>query len=203
MVEDAALSRSERAALSDEKLIRACVDLVAEGGIESTTLRSIGTRAGFSRGLVNYRFGTKEALLREAARRIGESWARDLIAGLGPDARGLVALWGFVRRHRTLLGTREHRAYYNFVYAALGPMPAIKSELAGPHNEIREHLAECIRWGVHDGDIRRDVNASVYATWVYASVRGIACQWLLDKGAFDLDRAHDDLYTVIERSLRP
>lgn len=197
----ARLSRAERAALSDEKLIQASLELIAECGIERVTLRSIGERAGYSRGLVNYRFGTKEALLKEATHRLVKRWAQEAFPTEGPEAEGIHALRGFVARHGGSLDSLECRAYYTLVYAALGPMPELRQELADVHVEIRQRLAAYIRQGIEAGDVRSDVDAGRYAAWIYGAVRGIAYQWFLDPEAVDLDSAYSELSHAIERSL--
>ena len=50
-------------------MLRAAADLVATHGIEGTSLASIGERAGASRALATYHFGSKGALLATLARR--------------------------------------------------------------------------------------------------------------------------------------
>jgi len=44
-------------------LLDAAADLIAEGGYEAMTLAAVGERAGYSRGLVTARFGSKDQLL--------------------------------------------------------------------------------------------------------------------------------------------
>src|SRR5262245_31645311 len=59
----------ERRHESEEALLDAAADLVAERGVERASLASIGTRAGASRGLPNHHFGSKDALVARLARR--------------------------------------------------------------------------------------------------------------------------------------
>src|SRR5262245_7586922 len=114
------LSRAQRAALSDERLIRAALELIAEAGIESVTLRGIGERAGYSRGLVNYRFGTKEALLRAAAGHLLRRWSDEVMLPAVGDRVGLSALREMVSEYLKVLRSPEPyaKAYHTLVYAA-------------------------------------------------------------------------------------
>ena len=52
-------TQAERTALSDRRMLEAAIRLIIERGTAGTTLREIGERAGYSRGLASYRFGNK------------------------------------------------------------------------------------------------------------------------------------------------
>ena len=56
-------TQAERRAASEAALLSAAAELIAERGIERTSLRSIGDRAGASRAMPGYHFGSKEALI--------------------------------------------------------------------------------------------------------------------------------------------
>ena len=51
-----------------DDLIAAALDLMAEGGPESATVRAIAARAGATPGLIRYYFSTKDDLWRAAYR---------------------------------------------------------------------------------------------------------------------------------------
>lgn len=55
-------TQAERVAESDHRLMEAAIRLVARVGYTHTTLESIGVEAGYSRGLVQHRFGSKDRL---------------------------------------------------------------------------------------------------------------------------------------------
>ena len=54
-----ARTQEERSALSDARMADAAVALICERGAADTTLKDVGVRAGYSRGLAGYRFGVK------------------------------------------------------------------------------------------------------------------------------------------------
>jgi AcrR family transcriptional regulator len=197
------LSRAQRAALSDERLIRAALELIAESGIESVTLRGIGERAGYSRGLVNYRFGTKEALLRAAAGHLLRRWSDEVMLPAVGDKVGLAALREMVSEYLKVLRSPEPfaKAYHTLVYAALGPIPELRSELMQLHQELRERIADWIRKGIERGEIRGDVAPLDEATIFHGSMRGLGHQWMLDPDSVDLERAYAALIRGLERSL--
>ncbi len=198
-------SRSEKAALSDKRLIQAALELIAESGIERVTLRSIGERAGYSRGLVNYRFGTKEKLLREATKRLVQHWTDD-INDLNEQraATGLSAISRLIERHqRSLVSNKpESRAYHALLYSALGPMPNLREQLAQVNSQMREQIATWIEDGVANGEIRDDTRPMEAASWIDAAARGVAYQWYMDPDGIDLEQTFSNLLTAIHRALR-
>lgn len=66
-----------------DALIRAALDLVAEGGAGAATVRAIADRAGVTPGLIRHYFQTKEDLTRAAYRRLMERMTADNVAVLG------------------------------------------------------------------------------------------------------------------------
>lgn len=86
------MARSRRAALPRgrvatrevrrEQLIRSTVDAIARRGFAETTLANVADGAGLSRGIVNFHFQSKDALLVETLRYLSEeyrgTWRRAL-----------------------------------------------------------------------------------------------------------------------------
>ena len=78
-------SQADRRDESERRLLAAAAELVVEHGMGAATFEKIGARAGYSRGLVTQRFGSKrgliEALIHQLQGRLG---------GLLEDRRGIV-----------------------------------------------------------------------------------------------------------------
>ena len=53
------LTQVERKEISDAKMLEAAVDLIVERGAGQVTLKDVGEKAGYSRGLAGYRFGNQ------------------------------------------------------------------------------------------------------------------------------------------------
>ena len=56
-------TQAERTALSDARMFDAAMQLIVEQGTHATTLKEVGERAGYSRGLASSRFGSKMYIL--------------------------------------------------------------------------------------------------------------------------------------------
>ena len=74
----ARLTQAERTELSDQRMFDATVDLLLEFGPQGTSLKNVGVKAGYSRGLANHRFGSKDNLFDFTVRRTGELWLSKL-----------------------------------------------------------------------------------------------------------------------------
>ncbi|HKC50872.1 MAG TPA: helix-turn-helix domain-containing protein, partial [Myxococcota bacterium] len=81
--------QAERRTLSARRLLDAATQLIAEQGFSRTTLAQIGEKAGYSRGLVNERFGSKSELVRVLAGEFQTYFAHDRLEPALAHKRGL------------------------------------------------------------------------------------------------------------------
>jgi AcrR family transcriptional regulator len=88
-------TQAERVAASDKALLAAAIELIAERGYERTTLALIGERAGYSRGLVTQRFGSKEKLLWAVIKQMLDRFSTQNLHERG-DKTGVPALQGIL-----------------------------------------------------------------------------------------------------------
>ena len=72
-------------------MFAAAIELLCEGGIHRATLKDIGERAGYSRGLASARFGSKEGLFASLVGNIDTQWSAEFAGRVG-DRIGLDAL---------------------------------------------------------------------------------------------------------------
>jgi AcrR family transcriptional regulator len=195
-------TQAERTRDSERRLVRAALELIAERGIERTTLRAIGERAGTSRGLANYHFGSKEELLRKAVNELLRGWSRRVLEPAVVGRVGFDALRAALAQHRELLRRDpDVRAYYTLVYAALGPMPELRGDLARAHAAQRRRVAGWIAAGIEVGEIRADADPVQQAGLYLGALRGIVYQWMIDPESIDLGQAYDTLIGTLEAGL--
>lgn len=181
--------RARRAAEAREKMVTAAIDLIAEGGSAGMTLARVGTAAGYSRGLADYHFGSKSALIQEVVRAIGSGVRRDVLVpavrgthGLPAVLRMMDAYFDGVRRAPT-----RFLALYVLIGESLATVPEIREILATQNVRFRDALQVQITEGIEDGTIRADVEVVASAAFVLSVIRGGALQWLLDPDVVDLD----------------
>jgi len=125
-------TQAQRTALSERRMLRAAVRLIAKQGYSKTTLADIGTAAGYSRGLVGHRFGSKHGLLRRLLEHVGGRFVTDQLSPALEGRVGLDALEVMADTYLNELVVREERlhALYVLMGEALGPVPEIRTVFA-------------------------------------------------------------------------
>ena len=195
-------TQAERTANSHRGLLTAALELIAERGFRATSLQSIGERAGYSRGLVSHRFGSKEGLLRELVRRMLDRWGSDVRDPAVGDRVGSAALGAVARVHRQAIEESPHavRALYMLLFESLVDMPELKREFAALDQRQRERGAARLRAGQERGSVRGNVDVDAYSVLFLALLRGITLQWLINPSAFDLPRVYAALEDLLEHA---
>jgi AcrR family transcriptional regulator len=185
---DGRMTQAQRTALSDRRMFDAAIELINERGTQKTTLKEIGERAGYSRGLANYRFGSKDGLMLELFERFDERWKAHLGDYVG-DARGLEAVQQAALALRDFLKNESSymRAMYLLWYECLGHDSGMRRTLAEHHEVYRQDARRWIEQGIETGEVRGDVDPAQFAVQYCAFIFGIVYQWLVNAQALDLD----------------
>ena len=179
--------QAERNTRSTNALLEAASDLIVEGGFASMTFAAIGERAGFSRGLVTARFGSKEGLVEALIDRIVGTWSHRNVLPRTKDHPGLdgvAAMLDAIRRQAER-NPRSLRVLYALSFEALGHDEELRSRFAKFHEVMRADFATLVSTGKRDGTIRADVSPALEAALIVSGLRGIGYQWLLDPEHFD------------------
>jgi AcrR family transcriptional regulator len=196
-------TQAERTALSDRRMLESAIRLIVEHGTEKTTLKDVGARAGYSRGLASYRFGSKAGLLSFVVRAIGDEWLRELTRvsenKLGIDAIDAAtdAHFEFVRE------APDHvRAFYILWFESIGPRSEVRSVIARVHERRSRDVASWIEQGISAGEVRADVSPGEVAEQFSASIIGIVYHWLVNPDALEqLQGMHDGLKSTMRMLL--
>ena len=187
------MTQAERTALSDQRMFEAAIRLINERGTQKTTLKDIGELAGYSRGMANYRFGSKDGLMQELFSRFDKRWKEHL--GSYVDNRtGIDAVLAAAGALRDFLKLESSymRAMYLLWYESLGQESEIRSELAHHHEVYRKEATEWIRQGIEDGQIDPAINPEQFAVQYCAFIFGIVYQWLVNADALELESVFDE-----------
>ncbi|MER5353557.1 TetR/AcrR family transcriptional regulator [Kitasatospora sp. NPDC002551] len=184
-------TQAERRARAERALLAAAARLIAEHGSAGVTLARVGEEAGFSRGLASHYFGSKGALLA----RLQEEALAEAMAAAAPERSGAGAveeLCAFARaacldgvRNPTDLG----RAFVVLGAEALAGSSELTDAVARLDARMRDWVAEVIRQGAADGEVRPEVDPDAAATAVVGLLKGLIVQAAAAPGALALDRA--------------
>ncbi|MEE4145883.1 MAG: TetR/AcrR family transcriptional regulator [Halieaceae bacterium] len=197
------MTQAERTALSDQRMFEAAITLINEHGTQKTTLKEIGELAGYSRGLANYRFGSKDGFLDQLFTRFDKRWKAHLDAYVA-NRSGIEAVTAAANALRDFLKLESGyiRAMYILWYEALGHRSAIISRLSDHHDVYREDATRWIQQGIKDGEIDPDINPEQFAVQYCAFIFGTVYQWLVNADALDLDALFENYEENTTRLLR-
>jgi AcrR family transcriptional regulator len=196
-------TQEQRSTSSERGLLSAALELIAERGFRASSLQAIGERAGYSRGLVSHRFGSKEGLLRQLVTRMLDRWGTEVRAPAVGSRVGVEALTAVAGVHRKAIEQTPDgvRALYMLLFESLLDMPDLRRELARLDRQLREGTERSLRAGVKAGTIRADVDVPAQAALFLGVLRGITLQWLIDPNALDLERVYRELDAWLTRGL--
>jgi AcrR family transcriptional regulator len=198
-------SHAERTDLSDTRMLDAAIALIVERGAEKTTLKEVGERAGYSRGLAGSRFGSKEGLFIFVVKSVGETWLLSL-KQVTEGKSGIDAVTAAVDAHlEFILDAPDHvRAFYLLWFESIGPVSGVREVIAGIHERRRRDVVEWVRSGIDDGNIDQSVDPGFISGQFCAAIIGIVYQWLITPDNTDENVAlHRGLNKNMELLLRP
>ncbi|WP_159326905.1 TetR/AcrR family transcriptional regulator [Streptomyces tendae] len=193
-------TQAQRRAEAEAALLRAAAELMDEQGVRSLTLARVGERAGYSRGLVTHHFGSKQSLVE----RLAHTAQAGFVPGLEGLPPGLDRLLRLIDGYVGQLGRMD---VLNRVFLLLWAEAATSPDLAPVFRErseaFRADLREDLTAGIAEGTIRPDVAPDETATALFAQLRGIGMQQLVDPAHIDTDRLRAHVTEHWRRALIP
>ena len=185
-------------------MLDAAIELVLENGTEKTTLAMIGEKAGYSRGLATYRFGSKAGLYDTLCKSIGRNWLEYLKRGVegktGIDAMcdALDTVYQWVSD-----SPKEARVLQILHCGSASPGSEFQETSVGIH---RRQLSDVVQWvkdGIKGGQVRSDIDPDAVAAEYVAYTSGITYLWLLSAETFDFKNANEAMKHYLRTTLSP
>jgi AcrR family transcriptional regulator len=203
------MARPTTTAVRRREIVDATVRVMARRGWNETSIDEITKEARVSRGLVSYHFRDKNDLLSDVLQRCREMFLESVRAavesGEPPEQQMLCAT-----RASLLLARTNPMPYEVFLHFSTSGRsdPRLEEEIRHLYRTYRGTTAAAIRDCQRKGVYRQDIDPDAAAAKHMGTIIGIALQWLIDPGAFDMDAAGDlaleMLIGSLERSpLRP
>lgn len=194
-------TQEQRTALSDRLLVGAAIALLIERGIGGTTLNAIGERAGYSRGLVTHRFGSKAGLLAHVHDTVAAHWIARVqsevggAVGVAAWERVVDALYAFIAE-----APDEIRAMYLLRYASIDPAAEYRANVAKFHKAQRRDAQRWIEAGQSAGEVSLSVDPRIVAELFCATADGLVYRWLVNP-ELPIRQLYDQLRSGIRESL--
>lgn len=193
-------TQTDRRLQSESELLRAAAELIAEQGVAAATFENIGLRAGYSRGLVTQRFGSKQGLIEALIARLQARMEALLDARHLDELDGLEAVLGFVDIFlRNLAQDGEMRAYFVLMAGAVADVSELRAPFAAAHKEVEVNLEALVLRGQAQRVIRAGLNADAVALMVGALLLGLSTQLLVDPG-MDLEPIRETSLAALRAS---
>lgn len=196
-------TQAQRSELSEARMLESAMALIVEQGTAATSLKLVGERAGYSRGLASQRFGSRDGLFAAIVRGVGEEWLAKL-TGATRGRSGYAALAAATDEHlRFCTGNSTHlRAFYILWFESVTPHSQLNRVIGHIH---QRRYCDVLAWieaeRRHTG--QRGLEARAIASQFCAAIIGIVYYWLAnpaDQGA--VARQHADLKATMRLILR-
>ena len=197
------LTQVERKEISDAKMLEAAVELIVERGTGQATLKDVGEKAGYSRGLAGYRFGNKEGLFDFVLRSVGDEWLAELTL-VTKNKTGYDAIAAALDAHIQFCedAPKHVEAFYRLWFEALTPESKLKPVILGIHKRRRADVIRWIKQGIEEGSVAETIDVELVADHFTASVSGIVYHWMSDPDNLDEMRSlHNGLKQVVRAML--
>ncbi len=183
------MGRTEVAGRRRSQLVDATITVMARQGWQQTSISEVTKEAGVSRGLASYHFKDKAELLSAVLTRCREQFTEAVLAATSEGSpsdylRNVIRI--------SLAQIREDPVVFQVFlhFAAAAPsVPELGDEVRSLWRDFRAVAAEGIRAGQREGSYRPGVDADAAAAQLIGGLVGLALQWLLDPGSFDLEAA--------------
>ncbi|AKH68251.1 transcriptional regulator, TetR family [Spongiibacter sp. IMCC21906] len=188
------LTQAERVAISDQKMLEVATELVLELGTEKTTLKEVGERAGYSRGLASARFGCKEELFLRILKMHRELWYCVLQEYTG-GREGMDAVLHRIDAVGAIIDKDPNnvKVMYTLWFDSLGHPSVLTEQLVKYNTESRNSLGQMLIQGVVNGELREDLDVPQFTIDYYSHIYGMVYQWLVSPEAVNIPRTLESL----------
>jgi AcrR family transcriptional regulator len=189
---------TERALSSDKarRIVEAMRESVAEVGIAGSTFERVSEKAGVSRGLLHYYFGSKERLLVEVIRRDTQIRIEELGAAL-ENAQSVDELIGafFGLFERTLSEGTGYVYMVSELFVAGRHSEELTRELGELYRTAREAFAAILERKQEEGVVNLRFGADATLAYLFAAGDGASVQMLTDP-SYDVETSAGVSYGV-------
>jgi AcrR family transcriptional regulator len=168
-------TQAERRDRTERLLLSAAAEIVGEHGVRAVTTAAVGARAGYSRGIVNHHFGSRDALMVRLAAFAQGRFRPDPRVLRGRDHVTAVvdAYLAFSQAHPD-----DGRVFLRLWASAIGgEEPALRDAFVERDAQFCDVFAEALTDGIEDGTVRPDIDPRAAAVALVGLLRGIAMQW--------------------------
>jgi AcrR family transcriptional regulator len=176
------------------QILAEMIRLIAENGVDASSLRTVAAALGISQATLRHHFPTRDELLvavyRAHDQRVAdaEPTPPSAIEDMRSSAERNRAVPGLVQLYTTLAAEAVEQGH---------PVP--RDFVRERFDSLRARMRDSIEADQRAGRIRADLDATDLASLAIAASDGLQVQWLLDPEAVDSER----ILRLLESLVRP
>ena len=169
-------TQAERRAETERRVLDATMAIIASSGVRAVTMAAVGEAAGYSRGIVNHQFGTRQGLMAAVAETVQSRFSPDP-GGVTGRERVIAMAGGYLDSLTSR--PQDARAFLRLWIAAIGgEEPELRPVFEERDERFRGGIARAVEAGQRDSSIRADVASAALAVAIAGQLRGIALQYV-------------------------
>lgn len=196
-------TQTERRAESDKKLLKSAVELIGQKGFSNTSLEEIGLNAGYSRGLVSHRYGSKEGLAKAMILEMSTAFKENINKPLRAEHKGVDAVIEIVSGYFMSLqnAPAQSRALHFLELASMGSLPNLQDDIAEMSENFNQLLLALLKEAKAYKQIAEDLDIEAVAFNINANLRGITLMWVTSSSQVNLNDVLQEVVTTIKKRL--
>ena len=182
-----------------EQIVSTAIAAIAENGYINTPLSEIARRAGISKGVISYYFGSKDDLIRDVIERILQDekayLSGEIARGKTPSEKILIYISSSFKYMET------NRQSFEAIVDLWGSMTTHEKKLdfnKRSYDPCRKLLGKIIMEGIERGEFA-EIDVRLTASLIQAMIDGLMIQWLFDAAAVDLGQASSAIEHAVRR----
>ena len=170
-----------RAIESDLKMVEQTIKLLSQGGVSAVTLEAVGVNAGYSRGLVSRRYGSKDQLLIRVLNYL-ENWLNEKSKLATQNKYGLEAINSLILSFSSdvYVYRDKYRAYFWLMFYGLEENKVLNESLMEAHHLREENNIKWLREALALEQLARNVDVEMVADFLKTSMMGLMHNWMVD-----------------------
>lgn len=195
-------TQAERREEAQRALLSAAIEVLGNEGVAAATLEKIGTRAGVSRGLATYHFGSKLNMIRAVVEEIRNTTVGFLEGDSTPEP-GLAGVDTLIERYLSIYAVKapHGRAFMTTMVESFTGSPEL-SEIVVEHNRTFIDLfVNKIQEAQGTGEVDQAADADATAVLIASILRGVASMWFVDPDVVDMPREIKAVQAVVRSQL--
>jgi AcrR family transcriptional regulator len=176
-------------------MLEACINAIVDQGTDKTTLKAVGERAGYSRGLAGARFKSKTGLFCFVMRQVADQWRIEMEKSTAGKI-GYPAIIAAIDAHHQFCQKtpKSFQAFYILWFESIGEENDMRDVVIAIHQRRLCDVTQWIKQAVETAQLQSNIEAESVARYFLTTMFGIVYQWLIKSNKSDeISLLHDQL----------